>query len=1330
MKLKSKKIIITLGLIISLSIIMIYNVNYDNAYILKTNQLKSIASLSYNTTDHVYLSDLKPISSTVEPGNEVHYDKSANGTLITLNIDGNKKSFIKGLSAWASSTLIYDLNGLSYDYFTCYIGVDASQNTTEFNNGASFKIYTSSDKENWTLFEGDYTNKVFYAWSEAEEIKVPLKDVKYLKLETDKRGNQWWIHWYDDTVYADAKLIKENYKESFTTFDIVKPLSEYDSLKTVNYNDLSVQEEKALLQREFIKRVDYDMIEALLNYDASYKEVLSWLLNDPKILKLYLTGGEPDGNYISSLKVLKNLYDEIGTYFNITTKTKTQNKTQGELYTEMALALSLTHSANVGLWVTGAPEDPDDPNGSNAVDRFKIYASLYSSGLNSSSAYNFNYAIFDNLSIEEMRFVMNNIIDDEEIFWLNKYIKDNHGGSTNGYDPYTYITYTLDYNYANPIYQDPNRLTEWNNKRRGNLRAYQFKDSMTYGYQKLWIVFEEGAVCGGISKTGSNIWGVNGVPSSVISQPGHAAYIYMTLQNNQKVWLLGNDVDGWGMSGKTEKLSVRMPNGWGSGSYAGAYPASYILLAQAALNDFPNYQKSEEILMFTDLFSNDNNKLIEIYEAALAQEKLNFDAWLGLVNSYIAKNSSPSELYELEKRIASTLKNYPLPMHDLFRLIEPHMTTSASLASHQNLLRTTLKEASNTSDTVLQASAIRQVANYLLNNHDTAIASFSFDGENANSIVLSSRFKDNSVTWKYSIDGGGNWSNNINTHTYTLNSNELSHITSETGILVQIIGSDTPYAIEISKGTLSPKIYNNDLENAVIGIDSTYEWRFTETENWHSYANEIPDLSGNKTIYIRRGPTSNCLPSASISLNFTEDTIDDHYSYVPISRLNIHSFSSEQKGVDDAIQAIDGNIYTIWHTSHSGNDSAKNITLVLNHPTYISALEYIPRQDSGTNGIVNSARISVSVDGKTWEILKESTNWATNKETKKEVFDTPVLGNFIKIEGLATSGNFMSAAMFNIYEDKTLIKFPYADIEYDYPSITNQNVTAKLINESEDIIITDENGNPSDELTNTHTFTENGEYIFHYKSVKTGFMGESIAVVNWIDKETPTADISYSIDYETDAAVTATLQSSEEIIILNNDASPNYVFQNNGSFTFKYQDLAGNTNETTAEVNWIVKKEEPTKTPSTPSTSSSHNSNSNNSTNNTTTNDIPTNTPDLNQEENQIVEEKSASSSTTPNSNSSNTKPTTPDSSTETKSEENTSSNTEENSNVSSKEDANSNLNDTNPKTNDSKTKEANTPTQTSTKKSSLSSQKYWIIGGLTIISISALGFVIIKLKK
>ena len=98
---------------------------------------------------------------------------------------------------------------------------------------------------------------------------------------------------------------------------------------------------------------------------------------------------------------------------------------------------------------------------------------------------------------------------------------------------------------------------------------------------------------------------------------------------------IGNDVFGWGQTGRTEHLNIRTMNDWGNGSYTNGWNASYILLAQAAQNEYEKYEKSEEILMLANVYKNDSKKLEEIYHKAIKIEDINFDSWLGLVNLYI-----------------------------------------------------------------------------------------------------------------------------------------------------------------------------------------------------------------------------------------------------------------------------------------------------------------------------------------------------------------------------------------------------------------------------------------------------------------------------------------------------------------------------------------------------------------------------------------------------------------------------------------------------------------------------------------------------------------------
>ena len=132
-------------------------------------------------------------------------------------------------------------------------------------------------------------------------------------------------------------------------------------------------------------------------------------------------------------------------------------------------------------------------------------------------------------------------------------------------------------------------------------------------------------------------------------------------------------------------------NDWGSGSYTSGWNANYILLAQAAQNEYDSYEKAEEILMLADIYKDDDEKLESIYRKALKTEKLNFDAWLGLVNLYEKDDQkTEEEYYALAKEIAETYTYYPHPMYDLLNLIKSHLTSTTYSTSF--CFRQTLKQ--------------------------------------------------------------------------------------------------------------------------------------------------------------------------------------------------------------------------------------------------------------------------------------------------------------------------------------------------------------------------------------------------------------------------------------------------------------------------------------------------------------------------------------------------------------------------------------------------------------------------------------------------------------
>ncbi|MBD5631680.1 MAG: hypothetical protein HDP34_00395, partial [Clostridia bacterium] len=673
-----------------------------------------------------YLSDIQYMQGSYAGWGNItldqNMDSNANGGIITLIINGKKTRFLKGIIAHANSTLLYDISEYDYDYFTSYIGVDESKGAN--GDGVRFKIYTSLDGENWDL---QLTSSILKGNSNAESVKIDITNANYLKLDADINGNDG----YDHATYADAKLIKEGYEENNEPVSFIKTLEEYDAIITSHYGEeITGEYELNLLQREFVKNIGYDILQAYVRLNNDNMNVVSWLMSDATNLRLYLVGGAPvGGKYLAALDVLKNLYSAYSP--DLTNTTVTENGVVlGDLYRKMMFALSLTHSADVGFWA-----NPSGENIANPVTRYQIYKDLHQNKL-------LDNKVFETLEIEEMRWVMDNIISDDQIKWLNYYVRK----CNNNRDPYNYINYTFDYNYNKSIYYTEENYNKWNEKY--NLSEYDV--AYKQGLQKLWIVFEEGAVCGGISKTGSNINGAYGVPSTVIGQPGHAAYLqYSQNANGDGFWYIYNDVSGWVGSEKGERMML----GWGTCNWDSQFQVSYVQLAQAALNNYTAYEKAAEVLLLQNVYADDLEKLESIYRKALDEQKINLDAWYGLITTFNANSSkTEEEYYELAEDLSETLKYYPLPMWDLWNLIKSKFTSPEYIMKFNLLQNRILTEAARITSGTYQPDITRVMAAHLLGKSNYSVTSFSFDGENAECIVLSDKFANTRVQWDYSLD--------------------------------------------------------------------------------------------------------------------------------------------------------------------------------------------------------------------------------------------------------------------------------------------------------------------------------------------------------------------------------------------------------------------------------------------------------------------------------------------------------------------------------------------------------------------------------------------------
>lgn len=142
---------------------------------------------------------------------------------------------------------------------------------------------------------------------------------------------------------------------------------------------------------------------------------------------------------------------------------------------------------------------------------------------------------------------------------------------------------------------------------------------------------------------------------------------------------------------------------------------------------------------------------------------------------------------------------------------------------------------------------------------------------------------------------------------------------------------------------------------------------------------------------------------------------------------------------------------------------------------------------------------------------------------------------------------------------------PEAYVYLSTTELTNENVTATLLTY-------DDRGKKVDIINNNgeseYVFEENGTFTFQFKD-EAGNLGYKEITVTNIDKDAPIAVLTYYKEEDKPnskfAKITFTGET-DDVEILNNNGLDIFEFVENGSFTFKFSDKAGNKGEAIASV--------------------------------------------------------------------------------------------------------------------------------------------------------------------
>lgn len=781
---------------------------------------------------------------------------------------------------------------------------------------------------------------------------------------------------------------------------VFKTVEEFDKLIKTKGNSASkvVDENGQLIyQREFVKRVGYDKLMRLYIDNADFREGIEYLFLSEKALEYFIEANPtlPGMSYSGAVENFCKIFNAH----------KEEIKKDWDFLLKLAIAVAISQSKKVGMW-TGHFK----PN--NPIERFEAFKQLVDEELITNGGGDVEK--FKALPTSMLIFVVNARIHTDEIRWMNLHIqKRRDKGLGNKYlDPYQYIVYGKDWSYSDPKFQDLDKFDEWNAKYDIECFKHDYTDAR---YVRHFKVFEKQAVCGGISKTGSVFHQVIGRVAFPVSQKGHCAYQYM-IENNkgERIWHIGNNITHIQDSRNEQQEGIL---GYGVQKWCSDRSASYVQLATQVLSDYSIYQKAVKLNILADVYKDEADKYKGIFFEALKVQPINLDALDNLVRIYTSSEDfTSSQCLELAKTIINNLKYYPLPMRDLLKRLEGKIT-GIDLPHFDILRNNALIEASGIANgTIVQADVCRSMATHILASQRVNFATFSFDGDNANKLIINNKYKDISFVVKYSLDNGEHW-NTTSEYTIDLNYNDVT----TKGILIGIEGLEPVHKINIitSPSPSTKFICKNDIENRFIGTIKNLQWSKDGVNDWVDYNGST--FSGEQTIFVRYKANGNKLISNVEQYTFKVDDSTPQRKYVPLSNFKLESVSTQQsKNSGHAgVNVLDGSSFTAYHSSFKKDDVKEIVVKIEGEPKHICSVLYEP---AGVNGRAKVLEISTSMNGEDFEIIKTSDVLANDGNMKTIDFE-PTLVQYIKIKCLESYGNYkeeynkyFSARNFYFYE--------------------------------------------------------------------------------------------------------------------------------------------------------------------------------------------------------------------------------------------------------------------------------------------------------------------------
>ncbi|WP_195980379.1 glycoside hydrolase family 2 TIM barrel-domain containing protein [Clostridium perfringens] len=238
--------------------------------------------INFGTHNVEYLSDISWKSATSGMYEPVK-DRSVVNNPLVLKIDGEIKTFDKGVGVNSNSEIVVDLKGKGYEKFEAYVGMDRGV------SGYGSSIVARVEVDGKEVFNSEK----IYSTSNCHKVEVDLKGAEKLALYIDDYDNNIK---YDHGNWADAKFIKAEANKD-TSLKALKVNGE--NLKGFNTNtfeyDVNLSKDSHIPKIEAIAMNENSKVfieDALSIPGTSYIKVIS----EASTMKTYKINFELNGN--------------------------------------------------------------------------------------------------------------------------------------------------------------------------------------------------------------------------------------------------------------------------------------------------------------------------------------------------------------------------------------------------------------------------------------------------------------------------------------------------------------------------------------------------------------------------------------------------------------------------------------------------------------------------------------------------------------------------------------------------------------------------------------------------------------------------------------------------------------------------------------------------------------------------------------------------------------------------------------------------------------------------------------------------------------------------